>query len=64
MLSRDAIGRHRTSDMFFSGDRLPGFSDTSAHPDGLGLVDLVDDVLSADEVKQLKPGPMPYHLVC
>ncbi len=29
-----------------------------------GLVDLVDDVLSADEVKQLKPGPMPYHLVC
>lgn len=28
-----------------------------------GLVDLVDDVLSADEVKQLKPGPMPYHLV-
>jgi 2-haloacid dehalogenase len=28
-----------------------------------GLSDLVDDVLSADEVKQLKPGPKPYHLV-
>jgi 2-haloacid dehalogenase len=28
-----------------------------------GLSDLVDDVLSADEVRQLKPGPKPYHLV-
>jgi 2-haloacid dehalogenase len=28
-----------------------------------GLSDLVDDVISADEVKQLKPGPKPYHLV-
>ena len=28
MLSRDDIGRHLTSEMFFSGDRLPGFSDT------------------------------------
>jgi 2-haloacid dehalogenase len=28
-----------------------------------GLRDLVDDVISADEVKQLKPGPKPYHLV-
>jgi 2-haloacid dehalogenase len=28
-----------------------------------GLIDLADDVLSADEVKQLKPGPKPYHLV-
>jgi 2-haloacid dehalogenase len=28
-----------------------------------GLTDLVDDVLSADEVKQLKPGPKPYQLV-
>jgi 2-haloacid dehalogenase len=27
-----------------------------------GLIDLFDDVLSADEVKQLKPGPKPYHL--
>ena len=28
-----------------------------------GLADLFDDVLSADEVKQLKPGPKPYRLV-
>lgn len=28
-----------------------------------GIIDLVDDVLSADEVKQLKPGPRPYQLV-
>jgi 2-haloacid dehalogenase len=28
-----------------------------------GLDDLVDDVLSADEVEQLKPGPRPYELV-
>lgn len=28
-----------------------------------GLTDLIDDVLSADEVNQLKPGPRPYHLV-
>jgi 2-haloacid dehalogenase len=28
-----------------------------------GLTDLVDGVLSADEVKQLKPGPKPYQLV-
>jgi 2-haloacid dehalogenase len=28
-----------------------------------GLAGLVDDVLSADEVEQLKPGPRPYALV-
>ena len=28
-----------------------------------GLTDLFDDVISADEVSQLKPGPRPYHLV-
>jgi 2-haloacid dehalogenase len=28
-----------------------------------GLREFFDDVLSADEVKQLKPGPKPYHLV-
>ena len=39
VLSRDDIGRHLTSEMFFSGDRLPGFSDTIEHPDGLVLVD-------------------------
>jgi 2-haloacid dehalogenase len=28
-----------------------------------GLAELFDDVLSADEVRQLKPGPRPYWLV-
>lgn len=28
-----------------------------------GLLSLFDDVLSADEVRQLKPGPRPYRLV-
>jgi 2-haloacid dehalogenase len=28
-----------------------------------GIADLVDDVLSADEAGQLKPGPRPYELV-
>jgi 2-haloacid dehalogenase len=28
-----------------------------------GLGDVFDDVLSADEVRQLKPGPRPYQLV-
>lgn len=28
-----------------------------------GLTELFDDVLSADEVKELKPGPEPYRLV-
>src|SRR4051794_19695184 len=31
--------------------------------DFAGLADLFDDVLSADEVRQLKPGPLPYRLV-
>ena len=34
VLSPDEIGRHLTSEMVFSGDRLPGFSDTIEHPDG------------------------------
>jgi hypothetical protein len=37
VLSRDAIGRHLTSEMVFDGDRLPGFSDTIEHPEGLVL---------------------------
>ena len=28
-----------------------------------GLIDLFDDMISADEVSQLKPGPRPYQLV-
>jgi hypothetical protein len=33
VLRRDDIGRHLTSEMFFSGNRLPGFSDTIEHPE-------------------------------
>jgi 2-haloacid dehalogenase len=34
-----------------------------AQLDHAGLLPLLDDVLSADEVRQLKPGPRPYRLV-
>jgi 2-haloacid dehalogenase len=35
-------------------------ADEQAHA---GIAELFDDVLSADEVRQLKPGPRPYGLV-
>src|SRR5436190_8435207 len=37
--------------MFFSGDRLPGFSDTIVHPDGLVLVDtgMIDTTPAIEE---------------
>ena len=38
VLSRSDIG-HLTSEIVFSGDSLPGFSDTIEHPDGLVLAD-------------------------
>jgi 2-haloacid dehalogenase len=34
-----------------------------AQIENAGLAELFDDVLSADEVRQLKPGPRPYRLV-
>lgn len=34
-----------------------------AQIENAGLVELFDDVLSADEVRELKPGPRPYRLV-
>jgi hypothetical protein len=37
MLSRDDIDRHLTSELVFSVDSLPGFSDTIELPDGLVL---------------------------
>ena len=51
VLSRDDIGRHLTSEMFFSGDRLPGFSGTIEHPDGLVLVDtgMIDTTPAIEE---------------
>ena len=66
MLSRDDIGRHLTSEMFFSGDRLPGFSDTIEHPDGLVLVDtgMIDTTPAIeDDGEEWHPNPLPDELV-
>src|ERR1044071_4208597 len=66
MLSRDDIGRHLTSEMFFSGDSLPGFSDTIEHPDGLVLVDtgLIDTTPAIEEnCEERHPPPLPGELV-
>jgi N-acyl homoserine lactone hydrolase len=66
MLSRDDIDRHLTSEMFFSGDRLPGFSDTIEHPDGLVLVDtgMIDTTPAIeDDGEEWHPNPLPDELV-
>ena len=66
MLSRDDIGRHLTSEMVFSGDRLPGFSDTIEHPDGLVLVDtgMIDTTPAIeDDGEEWHPNPLPDELV-
>lgn len=66
MLRRDDIGRHLTSEMFFSGDRLPGFSDTIEHPDGLVLVDtgMIDTTPAIeDDGEEWHPNPLPDELV-
>src|SRR5919197_3010544 len=66
MLSRDDIGRHLTSEIFFSGDRLPGFSDTIEHPDGLVLVDtgMIDTTPAIeDDGEEWRPNPLPLELV-
>ena len=62
MLRRDAIGRHLTSEMFFSGDRLPGCSETIEHPDGLVVVDtgLIDTTPAIeDDGEEWHPHPLP-----
>ena len=61
VLSRDDIGRHLTSEMFFSGDRLPGFSDTIEHPDGLVLdTAMIDTTPALDEDdEKWDPNPLP-----
>jgi len=69
VLSRDDIGRHLTSENIFAGDRLPGFSDTIEHPDGLVLVDTgmidttpaIDD--DAEEWGEWHPNPLQDELV-
>ena len=66
MLSRNDIGRHLTSEMVFSGDRLLGFSDTIEHPDGLVLVDtgLIDTTPAIeDDGEEWHPNPLPDELV-
>jgi N-acyl homoserine lactone hydrolase len=65
VVKRDDIGRHLTSEVVFSGDRWPGFSDTIEHPDGLILVDtgMIDSTPELDEEWQPTPHPLPYELV-
>lgn len=66
VLSRDDIGRHLTSEVVFSGDGLPGFSDTIEHPDGLVLVDtgMIDTTPALDEDdEEWHPNPLPDELV-
>ena len=66
MLTRDAIGRHLTSEMFFFGDRLPGYSDTIEHPGGLVLIDtgLIDTTPAIeDDGEEWRPHPLPDELV-
>ncbi len=66
VLSHDDIGRHLTSEMFFSGDRLPGFSDTIEHSDGLVLVDtgMIDTTpVIEDDGEEWHPNPLPDELV-
>lgn len=65
MLKRDDIGRHLTSEVVFSGDRWPGFSDTIEHPDGLVLVDtgMIDTTPELDDEWQPTPHPLPDELV-
>jgi len=65
VLSRDDIRRHLTSEMVFDGDRLPGFSDTIEHPDGLVLVDtgMIDTTPAIEEDgEQWHPHPLPDEL--
>jgi len=64
VLRRDDIGRHLTSEVVFSGDRWPGFSDTIDHPDGLVLVDtgMIDTTPELDSSmrfigKESRPRP-------
>ncbi|HUI36598.1 MAG TPA: MBL fold metallo-hydrolase, partial [Gaiellaceae bacterium] len=66
VLSRDDIRRHLTSEMVFDGDRLPGFSDTIEHPDGLVLVDtgMIDTTPEINEDgEEWHPHPLPDELV-
>jgi N-acyl homoserine lactone hydrolase len=65
VLIRDHIGRHLTSEVVFSGESWPGFSDTIEHPDGLVLVDtgMIDSTPELDEEWHPTPHPLPAELV-
>lgn len=69
MLTRDAVGRHLTSENVFEGDRLPGFSETIEHPDGLVLVDtgMIDTTpeldAEAEEYGMWHPHRLPDEVV-
>ena len=65
MLRRDDIARHLTSEVVFSGDTWPGFSDTIEHPDGLVLVDtgMIDSTPELDDEWSPTPHPLPADLV-
>jgi N-acyl homoserine lactone hydrolase len=65
VVRRDDIGRHVTSEVLFSGERWPGFSDTIEHPDGLVLVDtgMIDSTPELDEQWHPTPHPLPEELV-
>lgn len=65
-LSRDDIRRHLTSEIVFDGDRLPGFSDTIEHPDGLVLVDtgMINTTPAIEEDgEEWHPNPLPDELL-
>jgi N-acyl homoserine lactone hydrolase len=65
VLRRDDIARHLTSEVVFSGETWPGFSETIEHPDGLVLVDtgMLDSTPELDEEWQPTPHPLPADLV-
>ncbi|HEU5214766.1 MAG TPA: MBL fold metallo-hydrolase [Gaiellaceae bacterium] len=54
-----------TSEVVFSGETWPGFSDTIEHPDGLVLVDtgMIDSTPELDEAWHPTPHPLPHDLV-
>jgi N-acyl homoserine lactone hydrolase len=65
VLRHDDIARHLTSEVVFSGETWPGYSDTIEHPEGLVLVDtgMIDSTPELDEEWHPTPHPLPDDLV-
>jgi N-acyl homoserine lactone hydrolase len=66
MVTSADIRRHLTCEMVFDGDRLPGFSETIEHPDGLvlvdtGLIDVTPEINGDGE--EWHAHPLPDELV-